>query len=160
LVTDLLDAQAYPALDLARAYPMRWECETVIKHHKTDLGPGMPVLRSKDPERRQEMWALFLPSTDPPDRRGRRCHWPRSASPMPWPPRRTPSGRFPPAELELAVAVFFLKILDLATRVRVRPDRASPRRTKKAGKFPARKPGDPSVHRRIQLLLLTPARSS
>ncbi len=60
LVTDLLDIQAYPALDLARAYPMRWECETVIKHHKTDMGPGMPVLRSKDPEGvAQEMWALF-----------------------------------------------------------------------------------------------------
>jgi hypothetical protein len=60
LVTDLIDVQAYPALDLARAYPMRWECETVIKHHKTDMGPGMPVLRSKDPEGvAQEMWALF-----------------------------------------------------------------------------------------------------
>jgi Insertion element 4 transposase N-terminal/Transposase DDE domain len=59
LVTDLLDVEAYPALDLARAYPMRWECETVIKHHK-GMGPGMPVLRSKDPEGvAQEMWALF-----------------------------------------------------------------------------------------------------
>jgi len=27
LVTDLLDVAAYPALDLARTYPMRWECE-------------------------------------------------------------------------------------------------------------------------------------
>lgn len=60
LVSDLLDAAAYPALDLARAYPMRWQAETVIKHHKTDMGPGMPVLRSKDPEGvAQEMWALF-----------------------------------------------------------------------------------------------------
>jgi hypothetical protein len=60
LVTDLLDVLAYPALDLARAYPMRWRCETVIKHHKTDMGPGMPILRSKDPEGvAQEMWALF-----------------------------------------------------------------------------------------------------
>ena len=60
LVTDLLDVEAYPALDLARAYPMRWQAETVIKHHKTDIGPGMPVLRSKDPEGvAQEMWALF-----------------------------------------------------------------------------------------------------
>jgi hypothetical protein len=32
----------------------------VIGHHKTDMGPGMPVLRSKDPEGvAQEMWALF-----------------------------------------------------------------------------------------------------
>lgn len=60
LVTDLLDVQEYPALDLACAYPMRWGCETVIGHHKTDLGPGMPVLRSKDPDGvAQEMWALF-----------------------------------------------------------------------------------------------------
>lgn len=60
LVTDLLDVEAYPALDLACAYPMRWECETVIGHHKTDMGHGMAVLRSKDPEGvAQEMWALF-----------------------------------------------------------------------------------------------------
>ena len=60
LVTDLLDPEAHPALDLACAYPMRWECETVIAHHKTDMGAGMAVLRSKDPEGvAQEMWALF-----------------------------------------------------------------------------------------------------
>ena len=60
LVTDLLDIQAHPALDLACAYPMRWEAETVIGHHKTDMGAGMAVLRSKDPEGvAQEMWALF-----------------------------------------------------------------------------------------------------
>ena len=34
--------------------------ETVIGHHKTDMGQGMAVLRSKDPEGvAQEMWALF-----------------------------------------------------------------------------------------------------
>jgi transposase IS4-like protein/DDE family transposase len=60
LVTDLLDAEASPALELACAYPMRWQAETVIGHHKTDMGQGMPVLRSKDPEGvAQEMWALF-----------------------------------------------------------------------------------------------------
>ena len=60
LVTDLLDPEAYPALDLACAYPMRWQSETVIGHHKTDMGQGKPVLRSKDPEGvTQEMWALF-----------------------------------------------------------------------------------------------------
>jgi hypothetical protein len=31
--------------------------------------------------------------------------------------------------------------------VRDRPDRASPRKTKKAGDFPARRPGEPSVTR-------------
>lgn len=60
LVTSLLEVEAYPALDLACAYPMRWGCETVIGHHKTGMGEGQPVLRSKDPEGvAQEMWALF-----------------------------------------------------------------------------------------------------
>ncbi len=43
--------------------------------------------------------------------------------------------------------------------VRDRPDRASPRKTKKAGDFPARQPGEPavtSVTRRIELHLLQP----
>jgi len=43
LVTDLLDIEAPAALDMACAYPMRWECETVIRHLKTNMGPGMPV---------------------------------------------------------------------------------------------------------------------
>jgi hypothetical protein len=39
---------------------MRWQRETVIGHHKTDMGAGMAVLRSKTPETvAQEMWALF-----------------------------------------------------------------------------------------------------
>jgi hypothetical protein len=60
LVTDLLDIEEYPALDLACCYPERRGCETVIGHHKTDMGEGQPVLRSKDPEGvAQEMWALF-----------------------------------------------------------------------------------------------------
>jgi hypothetical protein len=60
LVTDLLDAEGYPALDLACAYPLRWGSETVIGHHKTDMGEGQPVVRSGDPEGvMQEMWALF-----------------------------------------------------------------------------------------------------
>ena len=60
LVTDLLDTEEYPALDLACCYPDRWGCETVIGRHKTDMGEGQPVLRSGDPEGvTQEMWALF-----------------------------------------------------------------------------------------------------
>ena len=60
LVTSLLDTEEYPALDLACCYPDRWGCETVIGHHKTDMGQGQPVLRSGDPEGvLQEMWALF-----------------------------------------------------------------------------------------------------
>ena len=60
------------------------------------------------------------------------------------------------------MATFLLKILDPAFFVRDRPDRASPRRTKKAGDFPARKPDEPSVvtvTRRIELHSLRPRRS-
>ncbi len=71
LITDLLDPEAYPALDLVCAYPMRWECETVIGHHKTDMGAGMAVLRSTHPT--------------------------RSASRTRWPPRPTRSGGVPPS---------------------------------------------------------------
>ena len=60
LVTDLLDPERCPALDLACCYPCRWGCETVIGHHKTDMGEGQPVRRSKDPAGvEQEMRALF-----------------------------------------------------------------------------------------------------
>jgi hypothetical protein len=60
LVTDLLDTEEHPALDLACCYPDRWGCETVIGRHKTDMGDGQAVLRSGDPEGvMQEMWALF-----------------------------------------------------------------------------------------------------
>ena len=46
--------------------------------------------------------------------------------------------------------------------VRDRPDRASPRKTKKAGDFPARKPGEPSVTtvtRRIESTCSNPGTS-
>jgi Transposase DDE domain len=60
LVTDLIDPEEHPALDLACCYPERWGCETVIGRHKTDMGEGQPVLRSRDPGGvQQEMWALF-----------------------------------------------------------------------------------------------------
>jgi hypothetical protein len=78
---------------------------------------------------------------------------------MPWPPRRTPWRLFPPDQLELAVATFLMKILMPGFRVRSRPDRSSPRRSKKAGDFPARKPGEPSVInvvREIEFHLLNP----
>ena len=78
---------------------------------------------------------------------------------MPWPPRRTRSRLFPPEQADLALATFLLKILAPGTFVRDRPERASPRKTKKSGDFPARKPGEPSVTkvtRRIELHLLYP----
>ena len=58
---------------------------------------------------------------------------------------------------DLALAAFLLKILVSAFFVRDRPGRASPRESKKASDFPARKPGEPSVTkvtRRIEFHLL------
>ena len=49
LVTDLLDTEEYPALDLACCYPDRWGCETVIGHHKTDMGQGSPSCGRRTP---------------------------------------------------------------------------------------------------------------
>lgn len=45
LVTTLLDAQRYPAVELARLYQKRWEIETNLRHLKQTL--GMDVLRTK-----------------------------------------------------------------------------------------------------------------
>ena len=62
-------------------------------------------------------------------------------------------------QAELAFATFLLKILAPGTFTRDRPDRASPRKTKKSGDFPARKPGEPSVTnviRKIEFHLLSP----
>jgi hypothetical protein len=49
-----------------------------------------------------------------------------------------------------------LKILTPGFFVRDRPDRASPRKTKKAGDFPARKPGLTSVTSRSSSTRSTP----
>jgi hypothetical protein len=165
LVTSLLDIEEYPALDLACCYPQRWGCETVVGHHKTDMGEGQPVLRSRDPERvAQEMWALFAVyqaictiagiGADamgiPPDR----ISFPHALQAA-----TATVAAFPPDQLDLALATFLLKILTPGFFVRHRPDRASPRKTKKAGDFPTRKPGEPSVTkvtRRIEFHLLQP----
>ena len=81
---------------------------------------------------------------------------------MCWPPRQTPSRRaFPPHQTDLAFATFPLKILDPRFFVRTRPDRTSPRATKKAGDFPARKdqPSVVRVTRRLQIHCLKPPRA-
>jgi hypothetical protein len=55
--------------------------------------------------------------------------------------------------------MFVLTLLIPGVGVRDRPDRASPRKTRKAGDFPARKPGEPSVTtvaREIEFHLLCP----
>ena len=146
LVTDLLDPEGYPALDLACCYPERWGCETVIGHHKTDMGEGQPVLRSKDPGgAQQEMWALFAVYQAlckiigigvnamgiPPAK----ISFPNALAAA-----TDTVAAFPPDQPELALATFLLKILMPGTFVRDRPDRNSPRKSKKAGDFPARKP--------------------
>ena len=70
----------------------------------------------------------------------------------------TVTAGFPPHEGDLALATFLLRILDPRFFVRDRPGRASPRATKKAGDFPARKnqPSMTKVTRRIELHLLEP----
>jgi hypothetical protein len=78
---------------------------------------------------------------------------------MPCKPRPARSRLSPPDQADLALATFLLKILMPGFFVRDRPDRASPRKTKKAGDFPARQPGEPSVTtvtRRIEFHLLYP----
>ena len=61
------------------------------------------------------------------------------------------------------MATLLITSLDPGFFVRDRPDRASPRRTKKAGGFPARKPDEPNVTtltQRIELHSLDPARQA
>ncbi len=165
LVTSLLDTEEHPALDLACCYPDRWGCETVIGHHKTDMGEGQPVLRSKDPQGvMQEMWALFAvyqaickivgiavnAAGVPPAR----ISFPHALAAA-----TDTVAAFPPDQQDHALATFLLKILMPGFAARGRPGRASPRKTKKAGDFPARKPGEPSVTnivRRIEFHLLYP----
>ena len=142
LVTDLLDVEEYPALDLACCYPDRWGCETVIGHHKTDMGEGQPVLRSRDPEGvMQEMWALFAvyqaicriigiavnAAGIPPAR----ISFPHALAAA-----TDTVAAFPPDQLDHALATFLLKILMPGFSVRDRPDRASPRKTKKGRRLP------------------------
>jgi hypothetical protein len=50
LITTLLDAQAYPAQELAALYPERWEIEVTLDEFKTHMRGGQVVLRSKTPE--------------------------------------------------------------------------------------------------------------
>ena len=165
LVTDLLDVEEYPALDLACAYPLRWGCETVTGHHKTDMGEGQPVLRSGDPEGvMQEMRALFAvyqaisrltgiaadAAGIPPDQ----ISFPHALAAA-----TATVAAFPPEQAGLAFATFLAKILMPAFFTHDRPGRASPRKTRKAGDFPARKPGEPSVTkvtRTIEFHLLCP----
>lgn len=61
LVTNLLDPQSAPALELAALYHERWEIEGVFDEFKTHLRGHSTVLRSKTPQLvQQELWGLLL----------------------------------------------------------------------------------------------------
>ena len=61
LVTNILDPQRAPALELAALYHERWEIESVFDEFKTHLRANSTVLRSKTPDLvKQEMWGLLL----------------------------------------------------------------------------------------------------
>src|SRR5881296_2497655 len=61
LVTNLLDPQSAPALELAALYHERWEIESVFDEFKTHLRANSTVLRSKTPDLvKQELWGLLL----------------------------------------------------------------------------------------------------
>jgi hypothetical protein len=58
LVTTLLDAQAFPAQELAELYARRWHIELWFRHIKTSM--GMEVLRCKSPEMVHKELEMFL----------------------------------------------------------------------------------------------------
>ncbi|MGI5372730.1 transposase [Streptomyces sp. CA-251387] len=61
LVTDLLDAQAYPGAELAALYHQRWEIESVLGEIKTHQRGAKVVLSSKTPDGiRQQICAHLL----------------------------------------------------------------------------------------------------
>lgn len=61
LITNLLDPQQAPALELATLYHQRWEIEGVFDEFKTHLKGASTVLRSKTPQLvQQEFWGLLL----------------------------------------------------------------------------------------------------
>ena len=61
LVTNILDPEQAPALELAALYHERWEIEGVFDEFKTHLRANSTVLRSKTPELvQQELWGLLL----------------------------------------------------------------------------------------------------
>ena len=164
LVTDLLDPEEYPALDLACTYPLRWGCETVIGHHKTDMGEGQPVLRSGDPEGvMQEMWALFAvyrPSAGSRDGRDRGGHPPGQDQLPARPGRRDRHrGGFPPDQAASPSPRSWPRSSCPASSPATAPTGPARGKPRKGRRLPARKPGEPSVTRvtrKIEFHLLYP----
>jgi hypothetical protein len=61
LVTNILDPEAAPAVELAVIYHERWEVESVFDEFKTHMRSTSTVLRSKTPELvEQELWGLLM----------------------------------------------------------------------------------------------------
>lgn len=61
LLTNILEPEAAPALELAALYHERWEIESVFDEFKTHMRSASTVLRSKTPELvQQELWGLLL----------------------------------------------------------------------------------------------------
>ena len=61
LITSLTDEDAFPALEVAQLYHLRWEYELGLRDLKTTLLDPKLVLRSKSPEKVvQELWAILL----------------------------------------------------------------------------------------------------
>ena len=61
LVTNILEPEAAPALELAALYHERWEVESVFDELKTHMRSTSTVLRSKTPQLvEQELWGLLL----------------------------------------------------------------------------------------------------
>ena len=61
LVTNILDPEAAPVLELAALYHERWEIEGVFDEIKTHMRSTSTVLRSKTPQLvEQELWGLLL----------------------------------------------------------------------------------------------------
>jgi hypothetical protein len=60
LITNLLDPDDAPALELARNYSERWHIELLFRLVKVDLRTPGGILRSRSPQGvRQEIWALL-----------------------------------------------------------------------------------------------------
>jgi Insertion element 4 transposase N-terminal/Transposase DDE domain len=61
MITNILDPQQAPALELAALYRERWEFETVLDEVKTHLNAKTIVLRSKTPDLvKQELYGLIM----------------------------------------------------------------------------------------------------
>ena len=61
LLTSLVDAEQYPALEVAELYHERWEIELGYDELKTHMLERQEALRSKKPEGvRQEIWGILL----------------------------------------------------------------------------------------------------